>query len=276
MGLVFSWDPRSRTWIRERGPEDAAPPPAPPIDAGAVQTYFLDPANGRWQQTILGLRARQIAAELKTAYRSAFANGLALEEAKGRPAPARRPRRALLAAGVAVLVVGGGGAIAAQSLLASSRVPTIAPPSAAPSPPPQTASSSPAEPSASPSATAVVVTVRPVTRAPAVTPLPAPTTITLAGRTPAGVTIVYTGTNSIPQGAVFEGLFTVTLANGTPSGDTLNVRLGSAGTAVNARTDGYGRYSAAIPANAPKGDQLLTVFYGSAGQVVTLGTLTIR
>ena len=42
IGLVFSWDPRAQHWVKERGPEDAPPPPADPIDNEAVQTYFLD------------------------------------------------------------------------------------------------------------------------------------------------------------------------------------------------------------------------------------------
>src|SRR5512143_3707855 len=87
ISLVFSWDPRGRAWMRERGPEDAAPPPAEPIDDEAVQTYFLDPANGRWQATILGLRARQIANDLGKAYRNAIVAGLALAEQ-----PKRNPR----------------------------------------------------------------------------------------------------------------------------------------------------------------------------------------
>src|SRR6185503_17912576 len=94
IGLVFSWDPRGRNWIKERGPADAAPPPADPIDNEAVQTYFLDTQTGRWQSTILGMQGRQISVALGNKYRAAMVVGLAILPQPGtrKVAPQDKPR----------------------------------------------------------------------------------------------------------------------------------------------------------------------------------------
>ena len=78
--LVFSWDPRVQSWLKERGPEDAARPPAAPLDDGAVQTYFLDAQTGRWVSTILGPRGRLIADAIGKYYRMPAVAGLAIAQ----------------------------------------------------------------------------------------------------------------------------------------------------------------------------------------------------
>jgi hypothetical protein len=80
MSLMYSWDPRVRHWVKESGQQpNTTPPPADPIDLGAVQTYYLDPQTGIWTGTILGDAARRIASELGEGYRTATVAGLALE-----------------------------------------------------------------------------------------------------------------------------------------------------------------------------------------------------
>ena len=86
MSLMYSWDPRDRRWMNERGEQDAPPPPAEPIDNEAVQTVYLDPDTGRWTATILGDVGRRIAAELGDSYRGPAVSGLAMKE----EAPQRR------------------------------------------------------------------------------------------------------------------------------------------------------------------------------------------
>jgi hypothetical protein len=77
---MYSWDPRVRRWMKERGQqEDTTPPPAAPIDIDAVQTLYFDPDSGRWSGTILGDIAREIAAELGDRYRGPAVPGLALD-----------------------------------------------------------------------------------------------------------------------------------------------------------------------------------------------------
>src|SRR6185503_10054083 len=120
IGLVFSWDPRGRNWIKERGPADAAPPPADPIDNETVQTYFLDTQTGRWQSTILGMQARQISVALGSRYRAAMVVGLAiLPQAGPRKAAAPDDKRKgvpLMAAIATIVVVLGAGAFVAQAM----------------------------------------------------------------------------------------------------------------------------------------------------------------
>ena len=87
---VFTWDPRARSWLRERGPEDGAPP-GPPLDEGAVATYFLDSNTGRWTASILGPQGRRVSAELKGAYRSPYAIGIKSIDDVAAPRP-KEPR----------------------------------------------------------------------------------------------------------------------------------------------------------------------------------------
>ena len=86
MSLMYSWDPRVRRWMKERGPSDAPPPPAEPIDNEAVQTVYLDPQSGWWTGTILGDVGRRIAAELGDSYRGPAVAGIAAQQ----EAPPRR------------------------------------------------------------------------------------------------------------------------------------------------------------------------------------------
>jgi len=104
-GLVFTWDPRARIWIKEQGPEDAMSPFVAPIDDGAVQTYFLNVSNGRWTPTVLGLRARVIASELGTRDRRPLTAGLAYGELRATAHPKRRAPRRLALALLLVLIL---------------------------------------------------------------------------------------------------------------------------------------------------------------------------
>ena len=88
MSLMYSWDPRVRSWVSEHAQQaNTPPPPAAPIDIDAVQTYYFDAESGRWTVTILGDTGRRIAAELGDRYRGASVVGLALE---AQPQPSRR------------------------------------------------------------------------------------------------------------------------------------------------------------------------------------------
>src|SRR4029079_3650425 len=134
IGLVFSWDPRGRNWIKERGPADAAPPPADPIDNEPVQTYFRDTQTGRWQSTILGMQGRQISVALGNRYRAAMVVGLAiLPSAKPRKVVAPDNKRKgvpLMAAIAPIVVVIGAGAFVAQAMRPAdvdAAIPTTAP-----------------------------------------------------------------------------------------------------------------------------------------------------
>src|SRR5947199_7638669 len=197
---------RARVWLKERGPENAAKPPAPPLDDGAVQTYFLDPQTGRWVGTILGARARTIGNELGTYYRSPGAVGLAVEE---EPEPnaglyiegteRRKPVMPVaVIGGVILAIVIGAGAVAAKTLFAAGEADAkaalasaaaasaVAASGASGGPQASTAPSAATSeaPAATPAPTAPGQTTAPRTsaptappRTPAPTPLPQPTTI---------------------------------------------------------------------------------------------------
>src|SRR6185503_1813166 len=121
IGLVFSWDPRGRNWVKERGPADAAPPPAEPIDNETVQTYFLDTQTGRWQSTILGMQGRQISVALGSRYRAAMVVGLAILPPAGprkvvAPDAKKSKSIPIMAAIATIVVVIGAGAFVAQAM----------------------------------------------------------------------------------------------------------------------------------------------------------------
>ena len=80
MSLMYSWDPRVRRWVKEPTQRDGAPPPAPPIDYEAVQTYYFDAERGVWDGTILGEGGRRIAAELGEGYRGPIVTGLTVAQ----------------------------------------------------------------------------------------------------------------------------------------------------------------------------------------------------
>lgn len=291
IGLVFSWDPRTKEWVKERGPDDASPPPAAPIDYGAVQTYFLDPQNGRWQSTILGLRARQISLELKDAYRAAMVSGLAIEAVavRGKPtAPAPKPRSGvpLLAGLAAVFVLVGAGAFVAQAVLG----PKDADLSAAPARTQAVAAAATANASVDASGAATADTTAPTpnaTQAPvrttAPTPVPTPRVLRLSVKLPTGAQVFYSGPGGVTSGATFQGIFSVVLASGQGGNENLTVYLGDPNapgantSALAAKPDANGNYVLTIrTAGVPKGDQRLSVIYGTTAGIFALGTISIR
>lgn len=285
VGLVFSWDPRTRVWVKERGPDDGMPPPVPPIDMGAVQTYFLDPANGKWHGTILGLKARQISVELKDLYRAPAVPGLALprtnEPAEREP---RRSRAPLLAALVFLVLLIGGGAYAAQAMLgtpAAVASPTVAPAaSAAPSAAPSATTS--VEPTAAPTAAGGGTSGGAPVRTPAPTAPPAPQTIRLSVRLPNGTQVFYSGPGAVLQGASFQAIFSVVLPTGQGGNENLTVYLGDPNTpganasALASRPDPNGNYVLTLRAAVPKGDQRLAVIYGTVAGIHALGSISVR
>jgi hypothetical protein len=306
IGLVFSWDPRTRTWVKERGPEDAAPPPAEPIDNGAVQTYFLDPSNGRWQGTILGLKGRQIAVELKTLYRAPAVSGLAIAEPRktGFIVEAHDQEKSsgtpvVIVGLIIVLLIGLGGAVASQTILAPAATASDAPAGAGP------AASSAGSATATPGATVAAsgtaaATIAPTeaptnaTPAPAATggggapvrtpvrtvaPTLAPISITTMSTTLAnGTTITFKGPNGVLQNTAFDAQFTATQANGQPAFDTLTMYLGQLGTGQSATITPTPNavYFASVKVTLAKGDQLLSVKFGRNGETRILGTITVR
>jgi len=304
--LVFSWDPRARAWLKERGPENAAKPPAPPIDDGAVQTYFLDPQSGRWVGTILGARARTIGNELGTYYRSPGAVGLAVEE---EPEPKsglyvegtqrRKPVMPVaVIGGVILAIVIGAGAVAAKTLFAAgeadakaaiaSAAAASAAASAASGPQASTAPTAAASeaPAATPEPTVPGQTARPRTPAPTAPPrTPAPTappiqpgTITLTALTADGTRLTYTGANIVSAGFVVNITITAVLGDGTASRSQIAMRIGPSGGWSPATRDSQGRYTAPVPVNTNKGAQPLYVLFGSGQNAAaySLGNLFVN
>lgn len=301
VGLVFSWNPKARTWVRERGPEDAALPPAAPIDDGAVQTYFLDPANGRWQATILGPHARMIASSLGNAYRSAMMPGLAYEEPPAKPRMVveyeteARSRSVLRTAGALVVLVAaiGGGAIAANAVLNPSAdvLPSFAPQAIATTliatnPAASTApSSAPAADGSKPAASVVTATTAPAaqvpvrTAAPQVAPQVAPaTTVTYTTRLANGTTVTATGPSAVLQGAAWDGQLRANTASGDVAFDNMTVYLGPLGSAqgVTVKAGTNGMYIVSIKASVPKGDQPVSIMFGNNGELRILGSINVR
>ena len=303
IALIFSWDPKRRVWIRERGPEDAAAPPAEPIDNEAVQTYYLDPTNGRWEATILGDQARRVAYEMKGDYRTPYMPGLAMKQApqikprfvvEQETSPAGSGGRTRLVAGAAVLLVlAAGGALVAQPFLSapadadgtfhpSAPSPMLAVPTSATGASGPAAVPSPVAPSpsaASPAATAAAstaATARPA--APAPTASPPPTTITLSVKTAGGAQIFYRGPNSIAQNTVVAVDFSVILPQGQRGDQTLIVYLGPIGATppMSGSGDSEGRYNISLKATVAKGTQSLAVAYGNDPTIYPLGTIVVR
>src|SRR5436189_215687 len=64
---TFTWNPVEQMWVQERG--GAAKPPPAPHDVHAIQTWFMDPEDKEWIQTVLGPMGRQLAAQWRGAYR---------------------------------------------------------------------------------------------------------------------------------------------------------------------------------------------------------------
>lgn len=285
VGLVFSWDPRSRTWIKERGPEDGAQPAYVPIDEGAVQTYFLDPATGKWNPTILGFKARQISVELKDAYRAPFMAGLAVPEPKTAAVKTAAGRRSMAPIGGAIavllLLLAGGGIVASQTLLATPPPLATAKPSDV-----AAAASASAAPNASASAApsqgaATAVPTQAPVRTPAPpTPPPQPQTIRLSVKLPSGTQVFYSGPAAVAQNGSFQGIFSVVLPSGQGGNENLTVYLGNPSgqstSVLGTKPDANGNYVLTIRTFVPKGDQTLSVLYGTQPGIHQLGSITIQ
>lgn len=268
------------------------PPAAPPRDPGAVQTYFLDPSNGKWNGTILGLKARMISVELKDAYRAPFVPGLALPDpVKAGPIVERhdgRSKTPLIAGILAVIVIIAAGAFGAQAMLGSS-TPTpgssgVAQASATGAAARASASAS-ASDSAAPSADASAPATSAPTQPPVVrTPAPPtpPPTIRLSTKLPDGTTVVYSGPAAVTQNTSFQAIFSAVAASGVGGNLSLTVYLGDPNTpggnvsVLANKPDANGNYVLNIRATVPKGDQRLSVLYGTVAGIYTLGTITVR
>jgi len=306
--LVFSWDPRARAWLKERGPDNAAKPPAPPLDDGAVQTYFLDPQTGRWVGTILGARARTIGNELGTYYRSPGVVGLAVEEEaepkSGLYVEGTERRKPVLPVavigGVILAIVIGAGAVAAKTLFAAGEADAkaalasaaaasaVAASGASGGPQASTAPSAATSeaPAATPAPTAPGQTTAPRTSAPTApprTPVPTappvqPATITLTALTADGTRLSYTGPNLVSAGFVVNVTVTAVLSDGSPSRSQIAIRIGPSGAWSPATRDSQGRYTAPVPVNTSKGAQPLYVLVGSGSSTAaySLGNLFIN
>jgi hypothetical protein len=173
---IFTWNPVEQMWVQEGG--GAAKPPPAPHDVHAIQTWFLDPEEHEWIQTVLGPMGRQLAAQWQGAHR------VPESAVVRRAAPRRRNPLPILLAAVVLLALVGGVAVAAPGLLTPhemSTTPTGPPinvalspvPSADPSDPAATAAPDPtAAPTSAPSGR--VVTPRPRTPAPTPNPTPPP------------------------------------------------------------------------------------------------------
>ena len=286
---VFSWDPRTKVWVCERGPE-AAKPPVPPLDQGAVQTYFLDLQSGRWSPSILGIKARQISMELKDAYRSPYQMGLMLPRAaepaaKTLPAQKRSPGVMLGGLVAALIVIGAGGyaASAVRNRANATPSPTSAP----------TGTVAAADPSASaaPSTDATAAPTaapggcggggggggNPTPRPP--TPAPTPQLVRLTVKLPDGTQVFLSSFPSVAQGTNYNAVLTALVPDGRGTNQPMTVYLGEPnGTHVSAlmRPDVNGNYVLNVIANVPKGEQKVSVVYGITAGVFTLGTITVR
>jgi hypothetical protein len=275
IAIVFSWDPRSKAWVRERGPEDAARPPAAPIDMQAVQTYFLDPQNGHWTSTILGPRARMFSEAITDGHRAPTTNALAVGETQSRADKAAGSRRPL-AAGVGLLVLLASAAIVASATILGPRDPAAA---SSTGPVAPAAATAPSASSPTPGAS-VEVTSAPAPEPPTVAPAPRlPQTIRLSVRLKTGTQIVYSGPSTITQGSDLRGVFSVVLPPGQPY-ESLTVFLGDpdtgAMTSAIARPDINGNIVLSISGRVPRGAQPLRVNYGLTPGYYTLGTIAVQ
>ena len=287
IGLVFSWDPRVRHWVKERGPEDAPPPPADPIDNEAVQTYFLDPQTGRWNGTILGLKARQMSVELGAKYRNPRMVGLAIIENLARktvPTPDQKKKSGavpMMAGIAAVVVVIAAGAFAAQAVMK--------PKDAVASDPAATAvvQATPAPDASAPDETDAP-TVDP-TQAPGQTPgrtapprTPAPTpppqTVTYSSRLANGTTVTFSGPGAVVQSTAYDGMFNVKLVGGAPGTEPLTLYFGNLGTAqtLAISPDKNGNFYFSLKVSVARGTQAISFSLGKNGEIRTLGTVTVR
>ena len=285
IGLVFSWDPRARHWVKERGPEDAPPPPADPIDNEAVQTYFLDPQTGRWNGTILGLKARQMAVELGNKHRNARMTGLAIihkaAPKAGVPTP-DQPKKApvpLMAGIAAVVVVIAAGAFASQAMRPAATATVDPAASAVVQPTSTTAAATTPTEAATPAPTDAPVQT-PTRTAPPRTPAPTapPQTVSYSARLTNGSTINFSGPGSVNRLNVYAGSFSLRTPNGAPGSEPINLYFGTLGAAqtLTLNPDQNGNYYFNLKVEVPVGTQPISVSVGKNGEIRTLGTVVVR
>jgi hypothetical protein len=261
---IFTWNPVEQMWVQERG--GAAKPPPTPNDLHAIQTWFLDPDEKEWIQTVLGPMGRQLAAQWRGAYRVP-------EQAVARKtsAPAKRSPLPLLIAGVVLVALIGGAAMAAPGLMNNAATPATSSGAQASTTP------APADPTAAPTPDPTdAPTPAPATPPPA-TPRPRPVgpSVTLSG----GNVVYYTGAATAVKGGSLVATFTVIKANGAPASGQFGAFLNDPSTVANRRAangtlDGSGRIALTIPTNVPAGTYQLLVSYGGDTQQIT--TIAVR
>lgn len=277
--------------MKERGPDDAPPPPADPIDNEAVQTYFLDPQTGRWNGTILGLKARQMTVALGDKYRNPRMVGLAIIEKKapragGIPTPDQKKKSAvpMMAGLAAVVVVIAAGAFAAQAVMkprdaaatdpAATAAATTTPAPGATAAQTDEASPAPTEaPTQAPGQT-------PTRTAPPRTPVPTapPQTVVYSSRLANGTTVSFSGPGAVTQGTAYDGTLTVKLAGGASGTEPLTLYFGQLGTAqtLTLTPDRNGNFFFSLKIQVPKGTQPVSFSLGKNGEIRTLGTVIVR
>jgi hypothetical protein len=245
---TFTWNPVEQMWVQERG--GVAKPPPAPHDVHAIQTWFLDPDENEWIQTVLGPMGRQLAEQWKGAYR--VPETAVVRKTK---APQKRSPLVFLVAAAVLVALIGGVAVAAPGLMGSAANasaapktprPPVANPSAQPNPtetPAPDASASPvasadpsADPSSGPVATARPATPRPATPAPTPRPATPPPDFVSPVAGPIGTVFRFTFTG-LPSSATYKTTYTrgsvVTgYANGeVPVNGTVNLDLRTQGGA---------------------------------------------
>jgi len=260
---VFTWNPVEQMWVQERG--GASKPPPAPHDVHAIQSWFFDPDENEWIQTVLGPMGRQLAAQWRGAYRVPDTAIVRQEKSakKRNPLP-------ILVAGVVLIALVGGVALAAPALMnpsatpapsavvATSPVPASIAPTAAPTP----------EPTPDP-------TEAPATPAPTARPRPAGPSYTLKN----GTVVTYTGPVTATRNATLPASFAAVLSNGRAAAGAFGVFLNDPVTvanrrAVNGTLDGNGRILLQIPTNVQPGVYQLLFSYG--GETAQITSVTVR
>jgi hypothetical protein len=271
---IFTWNPVEQMWVQERG--GAAKPPPNPHDVHAIQTWFLDPDENEWIQTVLGPMGRQLAAQWRGAYRVP-------ETAVARKPKESRKRSplAFLVAGLVLLALIGGVALAAPSLMGA---PAATPATPAPgttgatgaNPEPLPTAAPTAAPTEAPAPTAVP------TEAPVATPAPTPRppvrpagpSVTLAD----GTTVYYTGPTSAARGGFLPASFTVIRANGRPGAGAFAIILDRGDPAnrrvVTGTLNAAGQIALQVPTNVVAASYPLSFSYGGDTRVIT--TIQVR
>ncbi|TMF80156.1 MAG: hypothetical protein E6I18_06435 [Chloroflexi bacterium] len=260
---VFTWNPVEQMWVQERG--GASKPPPAPHDVHAIQSWFFDPDENEWIQTVLGPMGRQLAAQWRGAYRVPDTAIVRQEKS-----PKKRNLLPILVAGVVLIALVGGAALAAPGLMnpsatpapsgvvATSPVPASIAPTAAPTP----------EPTPEP-------TEAPATPAPTARPRPAGPSYTLKN----GTVVTYTGPVTATRNATLPASFAALLSNGRAAAGAFGIFLNDPVTvanrrAVNGSLDGNGRILLQIPTNVQPGIYQLLFSYG--GETAQITSVTVR